>query len=137
MLPHISRWVGWSVCSTQSHHPLQPPGCSYRSRLSRSSRVGRSETSELPGGFDMTADRGGNKTMAVESPALEESMSQLLRLLQRTSPRSLTSLQDPVPMETTGSRQFGTETEQRHLSRFWPCSSVSSSLPFLFSLLTF
>lgn len=83
----------------------------------------------------MMADRGGNKMMVAEPGSLEEWKSLVSRLLRCTNPGSRIWLQDHVPMETTGSQQCGTETE--HLSRFWLCSSVSSWVPFLFSLLTY
>lgn len=135
--PHIFRWAGWSVCSIKSHHPLQPPGHSYRSFLSRSSRGGRSGTSAPPGGSDKMADRGGSRMTGVEPAALEEWMTPPPLLLWCTSPGSPTSLQDLVPTETTGSRQCGTETERRHLSHSSLCSPVSSSSLFRSSLLTY
>lgn len=70
--PHSSQWAGWSVCSMKSLYPPQSRGRSCRSLLSRSSHGGRSETSELLGGFDKTADHGGNKMMGFELAALEE-----------------------------------------------------------------
>lgn len=121
--PHISRWAGWSVCSIKSHYPPQPPGHSYRTLPSRSSRGGRSGTSEPPAGFDKMADRGGSRMTGVEPAALEERMTPLSLPLWCTSPGSPTSPQDLVPMETTGS----------HSSL---CSPASSSSPFLLSLLT-
>jgi len=133
--PHISRWAGWSVCSLKSRPPPPPPGRSYRSPRSRSCRVGTAGTSEPPGGSDMTAGRGVSRTKRGAPAALEEWRTPpSLLLLWCTSPGSPTWIQDLVPMETTGSRQCGTETEQRRPSRSSLCSSVSSSSLFLFSL---
>lgn len=137
MPPHISWRAGLSVCSIKSHHPLQQPGRSYRGLLSRSSRGGRSETSEPLGGSDKMADHGENKMTRVEPAALEEWMTQLSLLLSRTSPGSLTLLQDLDPMETTDIRQCGTEIEQQHLSHSLLGSSVSSLSPFLLSWMTY
>lgn len=134
--PHISQWAGWSVCSIKSHYPLQRLGRSCRSPLSRSSHGGRSGTSEPPWESDKTADRGGSRTMGVE-PALEEWMTLPLLLLWCTSLGSPTLSWDLVPMETTGSRQCGPETEQRRHARSSPCSPVSSSSLFLFSSLIY
>lgn len=134
--PHISQWAGWSVCSIKIQYPLQPPGCSNRTLPSRSSRAGRSGTSGPPAGFDKKAGRGGSRMTGVVHAALEEWMTPLSQLLRYTSPGSPPSPQDLVPMETTGSRQCGTETEQRHLARSSLCSTASSSFVFLFSLLT-
>lgn len=136
ILPHISRWAGWSVCSIKAHYPLQPPGHSNRTLLSRSSRAERSGTSEPPAEFDKTAGRGGSRMTGVVHTALEEWMTPLSPLLWCTSPGSPTSPQDLVPMETTGSRQCGTETEQRHLSHSSFCLLASSSFVYLFSLQT-
>lgn len=61
----------------------------------------------------------------------------LLPLVWYMSPDSLISPQNPVPMETTGSRQCGTETERQCLSRSLLCLFVSSSPLFLFSFLTY
>lgn len=134
--PHISHWAGWSVCTVKSLYPLQRLGRSHRILRSRSSRGGRSETSELLGEFDKMAARSGSKMTKFELAALEEWMTLLVALLGCTSPDSPTSLRDPVPMETTCSRQCGTETEQQHLSHSLLCLSVSSSALCLFSLLT-
>lgn len=82
------------------------------------------------------ADHGGSRMTGIEHAALEEWTTPLSLLLWRTSLGSPTSLQDLVPMETTGSQQCGTETEQRHLSHSSLCSFVSSSSLFLFSLMT-
>lgn len=135
--PHISRWAGWSVCSIVSRSPPQPRGRSYRTLPSRSSRVGRSGTSEPPGGSDRTADRDGSRTTGVGPAALEEWSTRPSLLLWCTSPHSPTSPQDLVPMETTGSRQCGTETELRRLSHSSLCSPVSSSSLVLLSLLIY
>lgn len=134
--PHISLWVGWRVCSITFHYPPLPPCCSYRSHLSRSSRGGRSETSEPPAGFDRTADCGGSRMMGGGPAALEEWSSPVSTLLWRTSPGSPTSPQDLFPMETTGSQRCGTETEQQHLSHSSPCLPAFFSPPCLPSWMT-
>lgn len=135
--PHISQWAGWSVCSIKSRYPPQLPVHSYMGPLSRSSHDEKSGTSVPPAGSDKTADHGGSRTTEIEPAAPEVWMAWPSLLLWCTSPGSPTSLQYLVPMETTGNRQCGTETQQRHLAHSSLCWPVSSSPLFLFSLLIY
>ena len=135
--PRISQWAGWSVCSIKSRCPPKLPVHSYMGPLSRSSRDERFGTSEPPAGSDKMAAHGGSRTMEIEPAAPEVWTAWPSLLLWCTSPGSPTSLQDLAPMETTGNRQCGTETEQRHLAHSSLCWPVSSSPLFLLSLLIY
>lgn len=131
MPPHMSQQAGLSVCSIKPHHPLQQPGHSCRSLLSRSFHGGRSETSEPPVGSDKMADRGESTATKAEPAPPEGWTIQLSLLLTCTIPGSPTSLRVLGPMETTDIRRCGTETEQQHLSHSVLGSPVSSSSPSL------
>lgn len=136
MPPHIPQSAGWSVCSRKSLYPLQHPVHSCQTLQSRSYRGARSGTSVLLVEFDKMAAHDGNWTTEMEAAAPEEQMNLLLSLLWCKTPGSPTSPEGPVPMETTGNQQCGTETEQQHLSHSSLCLLAFSSSLFLLSWLT-
>lgn len=115
------------------HSPPRPHGRSRRSLLSRSFRGATPGTSVPPAECDKKADRGGStaKGIGPVPPGPEATLSPLH--LRRTTHGLPPLPEDLVPMETTGSQQCGTGTEQQRLSRSSLCSPAPSSALFLFS----